>query len=63
MRLGISEKNIHRWKTEGTCEKRETGKLTGEEKEIRRLHKEIERLQMEKEILKKAAAFFASEPK
>jgi transposase len=37
------------------------GKLTEEQLEIRRLKEENKRLKMEKEILKKAAVFFAKE--
>ncbi len=35
--------------------------LTADQQEIRRLHKEIEILRQEREILKKATAFFAKE--
>jgi len=38
-------------------------KLTAEQLEIRRLQEENKRLKMEKEILKKAAVFFAQETK
>jgi len=31
------------------------------EQEVKRLRKEVERLRMEREVLKKAAAFFAKE--
>lgn len=37
------------------------GKLSEEQAEIRRLREENKRLKMEKEILKKAAVFFAQE--
>lgn len=40
---------------------RGNGKLTLEQEEIRRLKEENRRLKMEKEILKKAAVFFAKE--
>ncbi len=61
-RLGISDKNINRWVLElqQSTPSKEI-KLTEEQQEIKRLRKENERLKMEKEILKKAAAFFANE--
>ena len=61
-RLGISDKNINRWvlaTKEITPSKVE--KLTSEQEELKQLRKENDRLRMEKEILKKAAAFFANE--
>jgi transposase len=61
-RLGISEKNINRWvlaNKEPTPLKAKI--LTAEQEEIKQLRKENDRLRMEKEILKKAAAFFANE--
>lgn len=39
------------------------GKLKDEQEELRQLREEIKRLKMEKEILKKAALFFAKETK
>jgi transposase len=39
------------------------GRMTPEQEEIRRLREENQRLRMEREILKKAAAFFANESK
>lgn len=61
--LGISSKNINRWILEGvksTANKLKEN-LSPEQQEIQRLRKENDRLKMEKEILKKAAAFFANE--
>lgn len=60
--LGINSKNLCRWVNEskGTP----LGKkplVTGEQEELARLRKENHRLRLEREILKKAAAFFASE--
>lgn len=61
-RLGISDKNINRWVLENKQKKPlKTEKLTAEQEELKRLRKENDRLRMEKEILKKAAAFFANE--
>jgi len=64
-RLGVNQTNISRWvreyrqkndpPTDGAASRSEL------EAEIKRLRKENQRLQMEREILKKAAAFFAKE--
>ena len=61
-RLGVSEKNINRW-VSGIKEKtpQKIEKPMSEQDEIKQLRKENDRLRMEKEILKKAAAFFANE--
>jgi transposase len=42
---------------------RGNGKLTPEQEEIRKLKTQVKRLQMEKDILKKATVFFAAETK
>ena len=42
---------------------RGNGKLTPEQEENRQLKAQVKRLQMEKEILKKATVFFAAETK
>jgi transposase len=64
-RLGINPNNVNRWARERRDELEQTakGELSPKEMqaEIRRLRKENKRLQMEREILKKAAAFFAKE--
>lgn len=39
------------------------GKLRPDQEEVRQLREEVKRLRMEKEILKKAAVFFAKETK
>lgn len=59
--LGIDKKNIARWINKLTNKKTTRNGGTSEETTIRQLRKEIERLRMEREILKKAAAFFANE--
>jgi transposase len=64
-RLGINQTNVSRW----VCEYRQENEpsVNGDatrselENEVKRLHKENQRLRMEREILKKAAAFFANE--
>jgi len=65
--LGIQRQLIGRWikehENEGAESFRGQGKLSPELLEIRRLKEEVKRLKMEKEILKKAAVFFAQETK
>jgi transposase len=66
-RLGVNHSNISRWVREQKQEKQglaENGISPRElEAQIRQLKKENKRLLMEREILKKAAAFFANELK
>lgn len=57
--LGIPGRNLSRWVQEHRTDKQDI--VTSEEKELNVLRKEIQKLKLEKEILKKAAAFFANE--
>lgn len=59
--LGISPKNMTRWVQEFNKKRGPQESNYTEMDEIKRLRKENERLRMEREILKKAAAFFANE--
>lgn len=63
-RLGINAKNLSRWVKErvtvGLLPKSRL-RLTAEQEELQHLRKEVKRLKMERDILKKAAAFFANE--
>jgi transposase len=65
--LGINPSVLTRWKSqvvsEGTNAFPGKGRLTPEKEELQRLRKENQRLKMERDILKKAAAFFANESK
>lgn len=65
--LGINAQMLGRWvkefETSDGQSFRGNGKLTPEQEEIRRLKSENKRLQMEKDILKKATVFFAKETK
>lgn len=66
-RLGVNGSNISRWVRQYRRQQEnpdgKSGSLRELEAEIKRLRKENKRLEMEREILKKAAAFFASESK
>ena len=62
--LGLSVESLRRWvqraKTDAGAGS--AGALTTDERaELRRLRREVRTLQLEREILKKAAAFFAKE--
>ena len=60
--LGISLGNLRRWINEDKAKDSSNQKKpTVDELEIARLRKQIKRLEMERDILKKAAAFFANE--
>jgi len=60
--LGVDPSTLGKWKNKAMA-----GSFSGDSKntqeELRRLRKENKRLKMEREILKKAAAFFAKESK
>ena len=63
--LGVDRSMLGRWikeaESEGGDAFRGNGKLNEEQQELRRLREENRRLRMEREILKKATAFFAKE--
>ena len=63
--LGVNGNMIGRWKRELEGDAAEVfpgkGKRTAEQRRIHELETENRRLRMEKEILKKATAFFAKE--
>jgi transposase len=61
--LGIATNMLYRWKQK--IEDQRQGKVLSEDErdELKHLRKENKNLRMEKEILKKASAFFAKEMK
>ena len=63
--LDVGEGLLRRWRdefgAEGSPAFSGAGKPTGLEEENRQLRAEVERLRMEREILKKATVFFAKE--
>jgi transposase len=61
--LGIGANMLGRWKKEFEEEVNGSRLPSDERAELNRLREENRRLKMEREILKKAAAFFANEPK
>ena len=61
--LGCSEETIRLWLRQADLNDghRHDGLTTAEREELRRLRREVRVLQQERDILKKAAAFFAKE--
>jgi transposase len=63
--LGIHHSSLRRWKrqleSDGNKAFPGKGNLSSEKEELNRLRKENKRLRMERDILKKATAFFAKE--
>jgi transposase len=64
--LGVNPNMLGRWIKEADNDGhafRGNGKLTPEQEEIRNLKAQVKRLEMEREILKKAKVFFAKKTK
>lgn len=63
--LGVAESALRRWKEKLETEGEESfvgpGRLKPADEELRRLREENKQLRMERDILKKATAFFANE--
>ena len=61
--VGVRANQIYNWK-QRIAEEASGERLTGEDREeLLRLRKEVKKLRIEKEILKKASAYFAKEMK
>ena len=59
--LGVNPNLLSRWRREVEEDGGDSGSTVSLQAELKRLRKENKRLKMEREILKKAAAFFAKE--
>jgi transposase len=62
--MGLTESALRKWVKQAQIDRAATpnGPLTSEERqELNRLRRDVKRLQMERDFLKKTAAFFAAE--
>ena len=61
--LGVSQQSLRTWvkRVQLDARERDDGLTTPEREELRELRRKVRRLEQEREILKRAAAFFARE--
>ena len=61
--LGVSEQTLRNWRRQDQIDRheRDDGLTTDERDELARLRRENTRLRQERDLLKRAAAFFATE--
>jgi transposase len=61
--LGVSQQTLRNWRRQDQIDRRERddGPTGDEQDELRRLRRENARLKQERDLLKRAAAFFAAE--
>ena len=59
--LGVSANSLRNWKQKLKSVNEDETMTEDEQMELARLRKEVRRLRMERDILKKATAFFANE--
>jgi transposase len=61
--LGCSEQSLHNWVRQEQRDRheRDDGLTSAEREELRELRRRVKRLEQEREILKRAAVFFAAE--
>ena len=62
-RLGVSAQTLRNWRRQDQLDRheRDDGVTTDERAELERLRRENQRLRHERDLLKRAAAFFATE--
>jgi transposase len=60
--LGVNENSLYKWKREYVSDQQNAfpgkGRMKPEEEELRELRKQVKRLEMERDILKKAIGYF-----
>ena len=61
-RLGVSTHSLYKWIRAARAAEPEASELTATKLENQKLKAELRRVQEERDILKKAAAYFAKEP-
>ena len=63
MSLGVTEQSLRTWVKRDQLERRERddGLTVAEREELRELRRKVKRLEQERDLLKRAAAFFARE--
>lgn len=61
--LGVSQQTLRNWRRQAQRDvgERDDGPTSDEREELRRLRRENQRLRQERDILKRATAFFARE--
>ena len=63
--LGVNENLLYKWKRDYLLDQQQAfpgkGRMKPEEEELRKLKRELQTVKMERDILKKAIAFFAKE--
>jgi transposase len=63
--LGVNENSLHKWKKDYLSDQQQAfpgkGRMKPEEEELRRLEKELKRVKLENEILKKAIGYFTKD--
>ncbi len=62
-RLGVATHSLYAWIEKFGSHSAELAAAAAEQAEIKRLNKELKRVTEERDILKKAAAYFANQPK
>ena len=60
-RLGVSQHSLYQWIKQFGVPAAQRAEARGQQEEIRRLKSELRRVTEERDILKKAAAYFAKE--